>query len=91
MPGEISQSTPTAAPPLAERPLSALLSKLLLLGAWDFERDFALSLAVAANVLRVLDPDGRRLRDLPRLTGVSQESLPHFPMVLHRGGFPDGS
>ena len=31
-------------------------------------------------------PPGTWRADLPR-----RETLPHFPMVTHRGGFPDGS
>lgn len=157
--------------PVGDLPLSALLSRPLLAIAIEFERDSDLSLAIAANVLRVLDDQGIRLRDLPTITGVSKESiamamgilrtkrlvavaagvvcltpsgvaaqnasnhllaaiedrwragslrdaldrivprldiaslysdgwrskvrqpgtLPHYPMVLHRGGFPDGS
>ena len=157
--------------PVGNLPLSALLARPLLAIAIEFERESDLSLAIAANVLRVLDDKGIRLRDLPLITGVSKESiamamgilrkkrlvaeesrivrltphgvearlayanrlaaiegrwqvhslrdafdrivprleiaglysdgwrskvrhpytLPHFPMVLHRGGFPDGS
>ena len=39
----------------------------------DFEAESRLSLPISANTLRVLDRDPRRLRDLPRLTGVSKE------------------
>jgi hypothetical protein len=157
--------------PVGHLPLSALLSRPLLAFAIEFERESDLSLAIAANVLRVLDDKGIQLRDLPPITGVSKESiamamgilrkkrlvaeesrivrltsqgaeaqsassrlltaivdrwqarllrdsleqivprleiadlyrdgwrskvsrpetLPHYPMVLHRGGFPDGS
>lgn len=157
--------------PVGDLPLSALLSRALLSIAIEFEHESDLSLAIAANVLRVLDDKGIRLRDLPPITGVSTESiatamgilrkkrlvaeesrivrltpqgveaqsagarllaaiedrwqsqslrdalerivsrleiaalyregwrskvrqpetLPHYPMVLHRGGFPDGS
>jgi hypothetical protein len=131
--------------------LSALLSRVLLAFAIEFERESDLSLAIGANVLRVLDEKGVRARDLPLPSGVSKEAiaeayrrllgiveerwqtrfgkdaietlrellerlvgkplfrglepyaagwrasvrkpgtLPHYPMVLHRGGFPDGS
>ena len=56
-------------------PLSALLSRVLLSFAVEYEREAGLSLAVAANVLRVLGPGGTRLRDLPALTGTSKESV----------------
>lgn len=170
--GLFSRATPhKRTAPLGHLPLSALLSRALLAFALEFERESDLSLAISANVLRVLDANGIRLRDLPRITGVSKESismamgilrkhnlvaeesrvvrltphgvearnayrhllaaieerwqadalrndlealvpklkiadlyrdgwrskvrqpdtLPHYPMVLHRGGFPDGS
>ncbi len=56
-------------------PLSALLSRALLSFAVEYEREAGLSLAVAANVLRVLGTEGTRLRDLPALTGTSTESV----------------
>ena len=56
-------------------PLPALLSKVLLAFAIEFEGDSALSLAICANVLRVLDEEGIRVRDLPLLTGVSKEAI----------------
>jgi len=151
--------------------LPSLLSKVLLSFAIEFEAESEVSLAISANVLRLAEPDGVRVRDLPRLAGVSKEgiamaltflekrklavvqmkllrltpagdracdtyfrllraieerwqartlrtslepivarlsmpdpypdnwraslpkpeALPHYPMLLHRGGFPDGS
>jgi DNA-binding MarR family transcriptional regulator len=56
-------------------PLSALLSRVLLAFAIEFERDSDLSLAIGANVVRVLDEKGVRVRDLPLLTGVSKEAI----------------
>lgn len=56
-------------------PLSALLSRALLAFAIEFERDSEMSLAISANVLRVLDEQGVRLRDLPDLSGVSKEAI----------------
>jgi DNA-binding MarR family transcriptional regulator len=55
--------------------LATLLSRVLLAFALDFERESALSLAIGANLLRVLNEQGVRVRDLPRLSGVSQESI----------------
>jgi DNA-binding MarR family transcriptional regulator len=55
-------------------PLSALLSRVLLAFAIEFEREAELSLAICANFLRVLDEQGVRVRDLPLLTGVSKEA-----------------
>jgi hypothetical protein len=94
---------------------------VLLAFAIDYERESGVSPAISANVLRLLDDDPVRVRDLPALSGVSKEAismatlvgrlptgltpypdgwraaagapalLPHYPMVLHPGGFPDGS
>ena len=55
--------------------LSALLSRVLLAFAIEFERESELSLAISANVLRVLDEKGVRVQDLPKLSGVSKESI----------------
>src|SRR5207247_4505972 len=67
-------------------PLSALLSRILLSFALEYEREAGLSLAVAANVLRVLAPEGTRLRDLPALTGTSRESVRWALGILTRAG-----
>jgi hypothetical protein len=50
-----------------------MLSRALLAFAIEFERESDLSLAISANVVRVLDPHGVRARDLPGLSGVSKE------------------
>jgi DNA-binding MarR family transcriptional regulator len=64
--------------------LSALLSRVLLSFALDYERESALSLAASANLLRVLNPEGIRLRDLPGLTGISKEAVSWATGVLVR-------
>src|SRR5271165_760663 len=46
-----------------EYTLPILLSKVLLAFAVAFERDSGMSLAISANVLRVIGPDGIRVRD----------------------------
>jgi methyltransferase (TIGR00027 family) len=56
-------------------PLSALLSRVLLSFAVEYEREAGLSLAVGANLLRVLGAAGTRPRDLPALTGTSQAAV----------------
>ena len=56
-------------------PLSALLSKVLLAFAMEFERESDLSLAINANVLRVLNEKSVRVRELPRLSGISKEGI----------------
>jgi len=55
--------------------LPALLSRALLAFAIEFESESHLSLAICANVLRVLNESGARVRDLPSLTGVSKEAI----------------
>jgi len=68
----------------AALPLSAVLSRVLLSFAVEYEREAGLSLAVGANVLRVLGADGTRLRDLPALTGTSKEAVRWALGVLAR-------
>lgn len=55
--------------------LIALLSRATVAFALAYEADTAVSLAVAANVLRVLDEHGVAVRDVPRLGGVAKESV----------------
>jgi methyltransferase (TIGR00027 family) len=71
-------------PDVAALPLSALLSRVLLGFALEYEAPSELSLAVGANVLRVLGPEGTRLRDLPLLTGISREAVSWAMGVLLR-------
>jgi methyltransferase (TIGR00027 family) len=78
---------PAPPPPELTRealPLNALLSRALLAFATEFERDWDLSLAVSANVLRVLTAEGIQLRDLPVLTGIAQETISVAMGVLQR-------
>jgi hypothetical protein len=65
--------------------LSVLLSQVLLTFTLDFERESALSLPICANALRVLTERGVRVRDLPRLTGVSKG-----PSAWRSGSSPAG-
>jgi DNA-binding MarR family transcriptional regulator len=55
--------------------LPALLSKVLFAFTIEFERESELSLAISANVMRILGAEGVRVRDLPRLSGVSKEAI----------------
>jgi DNA-binding MarR family transcriptional regulator len=74
-----SARAPDSGPEGENRParlsLAALLSRVLLAFALDFERASNVSLAIGANLLRLLGEKGVRVRDLPRLSGVSKESL----------------
>ena len=82
-----------AAPPTREDsgssrlPLPALLSRVLLAFAIEFERESDLSLAISANVLRVLDDPGVRVPDLPLRSGVSKEAISMAMGILQKRGF----
>jgi DNA-binding MarR family transcriptional regulator len=67
--------------------LPSLLSRVLLALAIEFEDESNLSLAICANVVRVLDEKGVRLRDLPHLTGVSKEAIAMALGILRKRGF----
>jgi hypothetical protein len=75
---------PPPAPDPADLPLSALLSKTLLAFALEFEAKSRLSLAISANVMRVLDPTGVEVRQLPFLSGVSKESISMAMGILRK-------
>jgi DNA-binding MarR family transcriptional regulator len=72
--------------PEAVQTLPACLSKVLLAFALDFERDSDLSLALCANVVRLLDDTGVRVRDFPRLSGVSKEAIKMAHGFLEKRG-----
>jgi hypothetical protein len=89
--GLLSRGPDSALPPpragqveVAGLPLPALLSRALLSFALEYERESKLSLAVGANLLRVLDREGTRLRDLPPLAGISKEAVSWAMGVLVR-------
>jgi DNA-binding MarR family transcriptional regulator len=67
-------------------PLSALLSQVLLAFVIEFERESEVSLAISANVLRVLDEQGVQLRNLPLLSGVSKEAISMAIGILQENG-----
>jgi DNA-binding MarR family transcriptional regulator len=58
----------------------------LLAFAIEFEQESPVSLAISANVLRVLDEHGVRVRDLPGLSGVSREGISMAMGILAKGG-----
>jgi DNA-binding MarR family transcriptional regulator len=55
--------------------LPILLSKVLLAFAIEFERDSDIPLAMSSNALRLIGQEGARVRDLPRLSGVSKPAI----------------
>jgi DNA-binding MarR family transcriptional regulator len=71
------------------------LSKVLLAFAVEFERESPLALAISANVLRLFAAEGAeadrteaiRVRDLPRLAGVSKEAIAFTVSFLTKRGF----
>jgi methyltransferase (TIGR00027 family) len=67
-------------------PLWALLSKPLLAFAVEFERESDVSLAISANVLRVLTGDTTRAGDISTLAGVSKQSVAMAMGVLRKRG-----
>jgi methyltransferase (TIGR00027 family) len=67
-------------------PLWALLSRPLLAFALEYERAPGPSLAVSANVLRVLTEGGVRTRDIPALAGISKEAVAMAAGLLAEGG-----
>jgi hypothetical protein len=72
--------TPGDGPPDTGLALPVLLARVLLGLTHRFEQRSPLSLAVCADLLRVLDTDGVLVKDLPGLTGVSKEAL---AMAMH--------
>jgi methyltransferase (TIGR00027 family) len=69
-----------------ELSLPALLSRVLLAFAVEYESESGMSLAAAANLLRVLGAQGTRLRDLPPLAGISKEAVRWALGTLERAG-----
>jgi hypothetical protein len=63
----------SATPP--DLALPVLLARVLLGITARFEQRSKLSMAVHTNLLRVLDPGGVLVKDLPERSGVSKESL----------------
>ncbi len=72
--------------PSSNYTLPIFLSKVLLAFAIEFERSSGISLAVSANVLRLTGPEGVRVRDLPRLSGVSKEAIAMSTGLLEERG-----
>ena len=72
---------------IAGLPLASLLSKALLWFAIEFERDSEVSLAICANVLRLLTEEGVQVRDLPRWASVSKEAIAMSLSFLVKRGY----
>lgn len=72
-PGKRSEAEDTE--PIEELSLPELLARVLVAFALEFEEASKLSLALCADVLRVVNEKGVRVRDLPALSGVSKEAI----------------
>jgi DNA-binding MarR family transcriptional regulator len=72
---------------LAKMQLSALLAKVLLAFAIEFEFDWKISLPVSANCLRLLGEKAVRIADLPRLSGIAKEGVAFATGWLARSGY----
>lgn len=75
------------APGAVAEDLAALLSQALLSFTLEYEEESALSLAMSADVVRVLSADGVQVRDLPALSGVSKEAITAAVGFLQRHGY----
>jgi DNA-binding MarR family transcriptional regulator len=74
-PGKKGDSAVADAEPVEELKLVELLARALVAFALEFEDAAKLSLALCADVLRVINEKGVRVRDLPSLSGVSKEAI----------------
>jgi len=67
--------------------LAALLAQALLAFTLEYEDESDLSLALSADVVRVLSADGLPQRDLPANSGVSKEAITAAVGFLRRNGY----
>jgi hypothetical protein len=89
-PVRVLKAEDAAASPFAEQlevSLDVLISRILCAFAEEFEAKSKVSLALSANVLRVLDEMPVRLRDLPEFTGISTPMIEVAAGWLVRHGF----
>lgn len=73
--GPKERGNPPAESELGGLHLPVLLARVLLAMALEFEEEWPLSLAICANVLRVLEPEGTLVYKVPEASGVSKESI----------------
>jgi hypothetical protein len=66
--------------------LVGLLGQVLTARTLDHERGGGVSRPIGANLLRAIDEEAVRLRDLPRLTGLSKEAVAMATGFLRRTG-----
>lgn len=70
-----------------ETRLPVLLARVLLAFALEYESKSELSLAMSANVVRILDGGGIPVRELPSLSGVSKEAVAMALAFLVKRGY----
>lgn len=86
-PGVKNDSGGTGAAEASGRPLYALLSRMLLAFMMEFESESDVSLAIGANILRLLENSRVPVGELLRLTGVSKEAVKMSLGFLQRGRY----
>jgi methyltransferase (TIGR00027 family) len=79
-------AAPAVFSPVTDLPLWALLARPLRAFADQYEAGPGTSLAISANILRVLTEAGVRTRDIPALGGVSKESVAMAMGALRKPG-----
>jgi methyltransferase (TIGR00027 family) len=72
--------------PAGDLPLWALLSRPLLAFAAQYEAEPGPSLAISADVLRVLSEEGMYAKDIPAAAGVSKEAVAMAAGVMRKSG-----
>ena len=73
--------------PVERLDISALLSRVLLALALEFECESDISLTISANVLRAIPESGTAARDLPARGGVAKEGVTVASNFLAKNGF----
>jgi hypothetical protein len=71
----------------AEAPIVSLLGRVLTAFTLEDEQSAEVSLPLGANVLRLIDSEVVRIRDLPALSGVSKEAIAMATGYLQRNAF----
>jgi len=84
--GPAAAASPAAVAAVADLPLWALLARPLVAFAAQYEEEPGPSLALSANVLRVLTADGVYTKDIPALGGVSKEAVAMAMGLLRKSG-----
>jgi DNA-binding MarR family transcriptional regulator len=72
---------------LSDLSLPVLLARVLLAFALEFEHQSDLSLAICANVLRIVEELGTDVREIPARSGVSKEAIAMALGLLTKRGY----